>query len=126
VTRFAYAHTLPTHAADSRLALRNTVECLEFVSCVKADNAEMKEKLAKFRKIVENSAFWDNVRDLASLMQPMLVYLRHFDGPDPKMNEVVPMTESLIQTIDIFLASSSSAESSGDTFRGQVPCQFLT
>jgi hAT family C-terminal dimerisation region len=66
------------------------------------------------------------MRDLASLMQPMLVYLRHFDGADPKMNEVVPMTESLIQTIDIFLASSSSAESSCDTFRGHVPCQFLT
>jgi hypothetical protein len=104
VTRFAYAHTLLTHPADSRLALRNTLECLEFVSCVNADNAEKKEKLAKFRKIVENSAFWDSVRDLASLMQPMLVYLRHFDGPDPKMNEGMPMTKSLINTIKIFLA----------------------
>jgi hypothetical protein len=59
-------------------------------------------------------------------MQPILVYLHHFDGPDPKINEVVQMTESLIQTIDIFLASSSSAESSGDTFQGHVPCQVLT
>jgi hypothetical protein len=77
VTRFAYAHTLLTHAADSRLALRNTLECLEFAGCVNADSTEKKEKLAKFRKIVENSAFWDSVRDLASLMEPILVYLRH-------------------------------------------------
>jgi hypothetical protein len=59
VTRFAYAHTLLTHAADRRLALRNTLECLEFAGCVNADSTEKKEKLAKFRKIVENSAFWD-------------------------------------------------------------------
>jgi hypothetical protein len=124
VTRFAYAHTLLTHAADSCLALRNTLECLKVLSCVNAENAEKKEKQAKFRKIVENSAFWDSVRDLASLMQPTLVYIRHFDGPDPKMNEVVPMTESMIQTIDIFSARRLQLNPVATLSEGMFPASF--
>jgi hypothetical protein len=97
-TRFAYAHKTLQVAANNRIALRNADDSPEFRDAAPVQASSKRECQAEFRAIVNDTNFWVSVRELVSILEPALMYLRYFDGPDPKQQAVFPLTTQLLAT----------------------------